>query len=119
MVGALLLMAGLVVVGTGFVLTSEAEHSEFSCLGSQAPSCGSTILNAENETELGLGLLGAGSIVAGAGAAIGFSVMISIMARRETVQRPDAQLPAPAVAPLPAPGASPPSGPPSPPLPPT
>ena len=84
-VGAIILAAGIIVAGVGFMEISSGTQAELNCeLSANLQNCASAEQNAENQTITGTLLLGIGMLVAGLGAVIGFATLISIMARRET-----------------------------------
>ena len=82
-VGAIVLVVGLVLVGSGFALTALAEQSEINCNFGAANNCEQTSRNAANTTVAAEYIIAAGAMVSGVGIFLVVFAMISIMARRE------------------------------------
>jgi len=83
-VGALLVMVGFVLVGTGLAVTAAATQSEISCqFARPSTSCLQTAHNAENSSVAAEYVLGAGSIVTGVGFFVVALSVVSMMARRD------------------------------------
>ena len=82
-VGAIVLVVGLVLVGSGFALTALAEQSEINCDFNAANNCEQTSRNAANTSVAAEFIIAGGAMVSGVGIFLVVFAMISIMARRE------------------------------------
>jgi len=83
-VGAVALLIGLVLVGSGFVVTAEAEQTEINCnYATSNNNCQQTEENAQNTSIVAQFIIAAGAIASGIGLFFVVYAMISIMARRE------------------------------------
>jgi uncharacterized membrane protein len=115
-VGAMVLLAGIVLVGSGIVMTALAEQSEINCTNSPTNNCDQTYRTAENTTITAEFIMAGGAIVSGVGIFLVAFVIITIMARREERSSPSPPPPTWAGSiPGPTPGAWPPRLPPPPP----
>jgi hypothetical protein len=82
-VGAVVLLVGLVLVGTGFVITAEVEQSELNCnFSPQNNNCLQTEENGQNTTIGAEYVIAGGAMASGIGIFLVLFAMISIMARR-------------------------------------
>jgi uncharacterized membrane protein len=118
-VGAVVLLVGIVLAGSGLVMTALAEQTEINCDFGLNNNCQQTERTAENTTIAAEFIMAAGAIVSGVGIFLVAFVIITIMARREAVSSPPSPPPAIWSGPVqfPAPGAWPPPPPPPPPRP--
>ena len=81
-VGALLLLVGAVLLGTGLAVQAWATQTEINCTQARAASCAQTFQSAENITIAGEYVEGSGAIVTGlAGSLVAWS-LVTILARR-------------------------------------
>jgi len=117
-VGAILLLVGMVLVGSGLVMTALAEQSEINCSFSSSNNCEQTYRTYENTSIDAQYITAGGAIVTGVGIFLVAFVIITIMARREERSAPSPPPPTwTSAAQFPAPGAWPPPPPPPPPPP--
>ncbi|MGA8543412.1 MAG: hypothetical protein WB947_07760 [Thermoplasmata archaeon] len=109
--GAVVLLVGLVVVGSGLTISALAEQSATSCIYSSNPnSCEQNDQNEANTTVLADFLVAGGIIVSGVGLFLVLFAMVAIMARRDGMPY---VLPAPPPPSAPEPPPMPPSTPPA------
>ncbi|MGP8072252.1 MAG: hypothetical protein ACLPZM_03880 [Thermoplasmata archaeon] len=81
--GAVLIMVGLVLFGIGLLVESNAEQTEINCIyGGNPSNCQATDSTAANTSVDAVSILGTGLIVAGVGAAMTVIAMLGIMTTR-------------------------------------
>jgi hypothetical protein len=117
LLGAILATVGLVLAGSGYLMSGLGEQSEFNCTTlSGGTACSQSQLDSDlNTTFLGETFTGIGYVVGGVGGGIAFATMVAILARRgapRTMPGPGTRAPAP----VPAPTFAPPYVPPPPPV---
>jgi uncharacterized membrane protein len=81
--GAVVLLVGLVLIGSGFAIVAEVEQSEVNCaFGPTNQNCQHTVENGQNTTIGAEYMVAAGAMASGVGAFLVVFAMISIMALR-------------------------------------
>jgi len=101
-VGAVIILLGAGVAGSGFVISALVEQSEVSCEYS-VPSCGQNAEANANNTVLAGFLISGGIIAGGVGLFLVLYAMVAIMARRDAGLPPAAPPVLPGWVPPPAP----------------
>jgi len=87
-VGAVVLLVGLVLIGSGFAIIAQADQSELNCsFAPQNNNCQQTQENAANTTIDAQYVIAGGAIVSGIGIFFVVFAIISIMSRREETAR--------------------------------
>jgi hypothetical protein len=83
-VGAIVFLVGLVLVGSGFIISALAQQAELNCTFSSSPgnTCQQTEANAQNTSIAAQYVIAGGAMVSGVGGFIVIFAMVSIMARR-------------------------------------
>lgn len=81
--GAIVVLVGLVLVGSSLVITAAATQSEFNCnLGGGGSSCTQTLRTAQNDSILAEFILAGGVITTGVGFFVVALSVVSVMAQR-------------------------------------
>jgi hypothetical protein len=89
LIGAVLLIAGLVMVGSSLVVLAGIEQSEINCIYNANPNtCISADDNGANQSVTTEVVVGVGVLIAGVGGGLAFGAMVAIMARREALYGP-------------------------------
>ena|GEM_PF-3744872 len=101
--GAVVILLGAGVAGSGFVIDTLVEQNEISCQYSDTSSCGQNAQTNANNTVIAEFLISGGFLAGGIGLFLVLFAMVAIMARRDAGLPPSPASPPPAGVPPPAP----------------